>query len=70
MTCQFQTSIYTIGIRVGVASVVQAIQSTGLIAGDRLEAVSKGEMEPVADNTTAAGREKNRRIEIEISYEN
>ena len=51
------------------ASVVQAIQNTGLIAGDRLEAVSKGEMEPVADNTTAAGREKNRRIEIEISYD-
>jgi chemotaxis protein MotB len=51
------------------ASVVQAIQNTGLIAGDRLEAVSKGEMEPVADNTTAAGREQNRRIEIEISYE-
>ena len=50
------------------ASVVQAIQNTGLIAGDRLEAVSKGEMEPVADNTTAAGREQNRRIEIEISY--
>ena len=52
------------------ASVVQAIQNTGLIGGDRLEAVSKGEMEPVADNTTASGREKNRRIEIEISYEN
>ena len=50
------------------ASVVQAIQNTGLISGDRLEAVSKGEMEPVADNTTAAGREQNRRIEIEISY--
>ena len=52
------------------ASVVQAIQNTGLIEGDRLEAVSKGEMEPIADNTSAAGREKNRRIEIEISYEN
>ena len=51
------------------ASVVQAIQNTGLITGDRLEAVSKGEMEPVADNSTFAGREKNRRIEIEISYE-
>ena len=51
------------------ASVVQAIQNTGLISGDRLEAVSKGEMEPVADNTTAAGREQNRRIEIEISYD-
>ena len=50
------------------ASVVQAIQQTGLIDGDRLSAVSKGEMAPVADNTTAAGREKNRRIEIEIKY--
>ena len=52
------------------ASVVQAIQNTGLISGDRLSAVSKGEMAPVADNSTAAGREQNRRIEIEISYEN
>ena len=50
------------------ASVVQAIEQTGLIDGDRLSAVSKGEMAPVADNTTAAGREQNRRIEIEISY--
>jgi chemotaxis protein MotB len=48
--------------------VVQAIQNTGLISGDRLSAVSKGEMAPVADNNTAAGREQNRRIEIEISY--
>ena len=52
------------------ASVVQAIQNTGLISGDRLSAVSKGEMAPLADNISAAGREKNRRIEIEISYEN
>jgi len=50
------------------SSVVQAIQRTGLIDGDRLSAVSKGEMAPVADNMTAAGREQNRRIEIEITY--
>ena len=50
------------------ASVVQAIQNTGLISGDIMSAVSKGEMAPVADNNTAAGREQNRRIEIEISY--
>jgi len=50
------------------ASVVQAIEQTGLIDGNRLAAVSKGEMAPVADNDTADGREKNRRIEIEIQY--
>ena len=50
------------------ASVVQAIQQTGLINGDRLSAVSKGEMAPIGDNSTAAGREENRRIEIEITY--
>jgi chemotaxis protein MotB len=50
------------------ASVVQAIQQTGLIDGDRLSAVSKGEMAPIGDNSTAAGREENRRIEIEITY--
>jgi chemotaxis protein MotB len=50
------------------SSVVQAIQRTGLIDGDRLSAVSKGEVSPVADNATAAGREENRRIEIEITY--
>jgi chemotaxis protein MotB len=50
------------------ASVVQAIEQTGLIDGDRLSAVSKGEMAPVADNSTMSGREENRRIEIEITY--
>ena len=50
------------------ASVVQAIQQTGLINGERLSAVSKGETAPVASNSTTAGREENRRIEIEISY--
>ncbi len=50
------------------ASVVQALENTGLISGDRMSAVSKGETKPVADNNTASGREKNRRIEIEISY--
>ena len=50
------------------ASVVQAIQQTGLIDGNRLSAVSKGETAPIADNMTASGRKENRRIEIEISY--
>ena len=50
------------------ASVVQAIEETGLVSGSRMSAVSKGETDPVADNVTVDGREENRRIEIEISY--
>ena len=47
---------------------VQAIQGTGMIAASNLQAVSKGENDPVASNETADGRERNRRIEIEIDY--
>jgi chemotaxis protein MotB len=50
------------------SSVVQEIQATGLVSPDRLRAVSFGETTPVADNATPEGREKNRRIEIEIEY--
>ena len=50
------------------ASVVQAVQNTGMVAASNLQAVSKGENDPVASNDTAAGRELNRRIELEIDY--
>ena len=50
------------------ASVVQAVQNTGMIAASNLQAVSKGENDPVATNDTPDGRELNRRIEIEIDY--
>ncbi|MCG6955727.1 MAG: OmpA family protein [Gemmatimonadetes bacterium] len=33
---------------------------------DRVEAVGRGESEPVADNDTAAGRQDNRRVEVAI----
>ncbi|HCP18234.1 MAG: flagellar motor protein MotB [Candidatus Puniceispirillum sp. TMED52] len=50
------------------ASVVQALQNTGVINGERLEAISYGEEKPVDSNDTEEGRQKNRRIEIEINY--
>ena len=50
------------------ASVVQSLSADDLITGDRLEAISYGESRPVESNETAAGRAKNRRIEIEINY--
>lgn len=50
------------------SSVVRELSGSGLIDPDRLTAVSKGESAPVSDNDTAEGREKNRRIEIEINY--
>lgn len=50
------------------ASVVQSLSSDGVITDNRLEAISYGESRPVDSNDTAAGRSKNRRIEIEINY--
>ncbi|MDH3628453.1 MAG: OmpA family protein [Acidobacteriota bacterium] len=47
-------------------SVLSLLRSQGLEA-DRLQAVGFGMQQPVADNDTAAGRSKNRRVEIVIS---
>lgn len=51
------------------ASVLRAIDESGVVPDAELVAQSKGESEPVADNATPEGREKNRRIEIEIEFE-
>ena len=50
------------------SSVVQAVEQSGTLPADRLQAISYGETRPIDDNETAAGREKNRRIEIEIEF--
>lgn len=50
-------------------SVVRAITESGTMPDTELVAVSKGESEPIADNATPEGRQKNRRIEIEIEFD-
>ncbi len=50
------------------SSVVQELASTGKLKPERMKAISYGETQPVASNEDSKGREKNRRIEIEINY--
>ena len=39
------------------------------IASERISAVGYGDTQPVADNSTAAGRKENRRVELSVSFE-
>jgi OOP family OmpA-OmpF porin len=48
------------------AAAVQSYLVSKSIAADRLSTEGKGSSQPVADNTTADGRRKNRRIEFEV----
>ncbi len=50
------------------SSVVQELSSSGKLKPDRMKAISYGETKPLASNNDSKGREKNRRIEIEINY--
>ena len=50
------------------ASIVREVLASGLVDGGQITAVSYGETRPIAENETPEGREKNRRIEIEIVY--
>ena len=42
------------------------VYTLGVIEPDRIQAVGHGEYRPIADNTTAEGMQRNRRVEIRI----
>jgi type VI secretion system protein ImpK len=46
--------------------VVKMLQASGLPA-ERLQAIGKGEADPIGDNTTPAGRAQNRRVAITVA---
>jgi type VI secretion system protein ImpK len=48
------------------AQVMQMLQAAGVPAS-RLEAVGKGDADPVGDNRTRQGRAQNRRVEITVA---
>ena len=50
------------------SSVVQELAKANTIPSNKLRAISFGETKPIEQNDTKSGREKNRRIEIEIKY--
>ncbi|MDC0093454.1 flagellar motor protein MotB [Alphaproteobacteria bacterium] len=50
------------------SSVVQELSKSKTIPSEKLKAISFGETKPLEQNDTRQGREKNRRIEIEIKY--
>ncbi len=50
------------------ANAVKAYLESHGVAGDRLTAMGYGPDKPIADNNTAAGRAKNRRVDFQLTY--
>jgi OOP family OmpA-OmpF porin len=60
------TDEYNQKLSVRRAEAVKAYLQTKGVEANRVYTEGKGEKQPVADNKTAAGRAKNRRVEIEV----
>jgi OOP family OmpA-OmpF porin len=60
------TDAYNQKLSVRRAEAVKAYLQTKGVEANRIYTEGKGEKQPVADNKTAAGRAKNRRVEIEV----
>lgn len=51
------------------SAVVRELIDSGIVPAGQVTAVSKGDTAPLAPNDSDEGREKNRRVEIEIDYD-
>ena len=60
------TDAYNQKLSVRRAEAVKAYLQGKGVESNRIYTEGKGEKQPVADNKTAAGRAKNRRVEIEV----
>jgi len=61
------TASYNQGLSERRAWAVADVLRSGGVAGSRMNVVGAGESQPIATNTTAAGRQQNRRVEITIT---
>jgi OOP family OmpA-OmpF porin len=65
-TCSIGTEEYNLGLSERRANAVKAFLIEQGIDASRLTAKGMGEANPVADNTTKDGRERNRRVEFQV----
>lgn len=61
---------YNMGLSLARAEAVKTYLVSRGVEFKRVRAVAKGESQPVADNTTAEGRAKNRRVDVEVQQLN
>ena len=60
------TQVHNMDLSIKRALAVKSIITSDNVNGSRMTTEGKGESEPIADNTTVAGRTQNRRVEIVI----
>ena len=65
-TCSMGSDEYNLGLSERRANAVKAVLVDQGIDASRLTAKGMGEANPVADNTTEDGRERNRRVEFQV----